>query len=454
MSGTARSRPSRGLALRGRGLARAATRIAVPLILWWLVALESFVLIAHLPPRVFHHDFSVFYCSAVALRNHLDPYTIDLVPIGRSFGMGIWPLIHTTDTPTALMLFQPLASIAPIAAYNVWLAFNVTVLVIAVILLVRPRRSGMGLSAAYAVAALALVYAPVTDNLLFSQRQGLILLLLVMAMGALEREREARAGLLLATAVAYRIFPIVMVGYFVTRRQWRPLWFMALGLALIGAVTVAVMGLPLCLDFTRGVHLAMTATSDPSDVAVRGFIIRSFVALFGDRPGWLVESLQRITILAAQVTILALAAGPSLRGPRPPRFDQRAWGLWAAATVIISPLAWFHYMVLLLIPFVAIAGAGLRGECSRRTLRAATASYLLAAVTIYVRQDLVSPQWWQGGVRYLAEGSSVALMLGFAAAYWFARDAVAQASTSEAPGPSARSRVSTMIMGAVRATGR
>jgi Glycosyltransferase family 87 len=57
---------------------------------------------------------------------------------------------------------------------------------------------------ALAIAALALLYAPITENFLFSQRQTLILLLLVLVMRALDRGREAAAGLLLGLAVAYR----------------------------------------------------------------------------------------------------------------------------------------------------------------------------------------------------------------------------------------------------------
>jgi hypothetical protein len=40
-----------------------------------------------------------------------------------------------------------------------------------------------------------------------------------------------------------------------------------------------------------------------------------------------------------------------------------------------------------------------------------------------MRVNVVSEIWWEPGLRYLAEGSSVALLLGFLAAYWFATDA-------------------------------
>jgi hypothetical protein len=146
--------------------------------------------------------------------------------------------------------------------------------------------------------------------------------------------------------------------------------------------------------------------------------------VFGNRFDSHIEMLQRITILCSQLTILALTVWAALRNPRQPVFDQRVYSMWVAATVVLSPLSWIHYMVLLLIPLVAIAGAAAHHQCSRRTFRDAVASYLLIAVTIHLRQSLVDADRWTHGVRYLAEGSAVALLLGFIAAWRFATDRI------------------------------
>jgi hypothetical protein len=375
--------------------------------------------------RTWHHDFSVFYTSAIAIRRNLDPYTIDLVPLGLSMRMTIWPLIHTTDTPTALLVFMPFSRLSPETAHSVWIALNFVALIAALIILIRPKYSGLDLRMALVVAAIALLYAPVTENLIFSQRQFLILLLLVLMMRSLEGGREASAGLLLAVAVAYRVFPVLIAGYFVMRRQWRPLIYSGLGLAIIGLVTVAGMGLPLCFNFLHGMQLAMTATSDPADVAIRGFVIRCFSYGFGDHLTSGIEIVQRVTITMAQLTILALAIIPTVRSMRTSSFDLRTFCLWVAATVVLSPLSWIHYMVLMLIPFVAIASAAVRDQCSRRAVYAAIVSYMMIAVSTHIRANLVSEIWWEGGVRYFAEGSSLALLTGFIATFWFANDAPA-----------------------------
>ena len=78
----------------------------------------------NLPARVYTHDFSVFYVSAIAFRHGLDPYTANLMPIGERLGMHIGSLIHSVDTPTALLFFIPFSLATPPVAYAIWIALN------------------------------------------------------------------------------------------------------------------------------------------------------------------------------------------------------------------------------------------------------------------------------------------------------------------------------------------
>ena len=98
-------------------LVRIITSAPALVMLWGLALAHTVILLAESGERTWHHDFSVFYTSAIALRQNLDPYTVNLVPLGNRLGMKIWPLIHTTDTPLALMLFMPFARMEPATAH-------------------------------------------------------------------------------------------------------------------------------------------------------------------------------------------------------------------------------------------------------------------------------------------------------------------------------------------------
>lgn len=408
-------------AISAQGLADTITRLPVLLALSGLAILHTATLM-DLPQRAYTHDFSVFYASAIALRHGLNPYTVNLAPIGRRLGFYIGALLHSTDTPTALLFFIPFSLATPPVAHAIWIDLSAAALVLALLLLIQPKYSGLDTRLAFAIAALALLYAPITENFLFSQRQTLILLLLVLVMRALDRGYEAAAGMFLGLAVAYRVFPLLIAGYFIIRSQWRPLIFMCLGFAIVVAVTVAVLGIPLCASYPTGMRFAMTASwHDPTDVALHGFLLRLF-SYTGLQTNSRLQVLQRITIASAQIVIVALAAWPTYQRRLRTGFDRRTYGLWVAAALVLSPLSWIHYMVLLLIPFVEIASSAQKHESSTRAIWAAIVSYVLIVPGRGLREVVVGPIWWAYGVKYLAEGSSVALLLGFLAAEWLATD--------------------------------
>lgn len=216
-------------AISAQGLADTITRLPVLLVLSGLAILHAATLM-DLPQRAYTHDFSVFYASAIAVRHGFNPYTVNLTPIGRRLGFYIGALLHSTDTPTALLFFIPFSLATPPVAHAIWIDLSAAALVRALIVLIQPKYSGLDTRMALAIAALALLYAPITENFLFSQRQTLILLLLVLVMRALDRGYEAAAGMFLGLAVAYRVFPLLIAGYFIIRSQWRPLMFYVLGI--------------------------------------------------------------------------------------------------------------------------------------------------------------------------------------------------------------------------------
>src|SRR5229473_708695 len=169
---------------------------------------------------------------------------------------------------------------------------------------------------------------------------------------------------------------------------------MSLGFAIVVAVTVAVLGIPLRASYPTGMRFAMTASwHDPTDVALHSFLLRLF-SYTGLQTNSRLQVLQRITVASAQIVIVALAAWPTYQRRQRTRFDQRTYGLWVAAAIVFSPLSWIHYMVLLLIPFVEIASSAQKHESSTRAIWAAIVSYVLIVPARGLREVVVGPMWW------------------------------------------------------------
>ncbi len=414
-------------ATAGQRLADVVMRPPLILALCGLALFRAVTFLA-LGRRAYRNDFDVFYSAATAYRHGLNPYTLDLIPIGQRLGFHLGALHHSTDTPTALLFFLPFSFPAVPSAYSLWITINLAAFAVALILLLAPRFSGLESRTALVIAALAILYAPTNEDFLFSQRQTVILLVLVLMMRALEKRREAAAGLLFSLAVAYRAFPILIAGYFVLRRQWRVLIYMGCGLTLVGAATVAMLGLPVCISYASGARFAATAFwYDPANVSLHGFLDRLFFYAVGPAPSWLLQILHFVTVASAETAILALAVWPTYQRRQRPGLDRPTYALWVASSIILSPLSWIHYMVLLLIPFAEIARAAEKHDCSSRAAWAAVASYLIISLASLLREPTVGASLWDQGVRYLAEGSTIALLLGFLAAVWLAMDTTGSA---------------------------
>jgi hypothetical protein len=90
--------------------------------------------------------------------------------------------------------------------------------------------------------------------------------------------------------------------------------------------------------------------------------------------------------------------------------------MWVVVSVILSPIAWVHYMVLFLIPFVQITLAAYRGSCSRSAVWAVVASYFLISLSIGLRE----PARHLGGDTLffiVAECAFISVLLAYFAAY-------------------------------------
>src|SRR4029077_4429320 len=218
----------------------AALRRPAIVALIWLAALSRFIrAFTSLPPLAHRLDFANYYNSALALRLGIDPYTTNLTAIGNRLGLDAGPHIHASETPTFLLCFEPLTRFPPATAFWVWTSLSLGALAIAIYLLL-VRRPGLDANTACLLGALILAFYPLGWNFFWAQSQVIVLALMVLAMRAMEVEREDAAGLLIALAGLLRAFPFLLLGYFVLWRRWRALKFAIAGTIAGACVTIAI----------------------------------------------------------------------------------------------------------------------------------------------------------------------------------------------------------------------
>ncbi len=424
--------PSGGIT--GAGLAATLTRPHMVVTIWLGVIFHSFALLHQLPSRPNHFDFSIYYASGLALREHIDPYTTDLNSIAPGLNLEIEPMHYATDPPTYLLAFEPLTLLPLRPAFWLWEALNLAALVASLVLLF--RGSGLGVWPTLAVAALALLYPPVGEHFFYGQNKIFVLLMLALMMRWMADGHDAPARLILGVAVLMRGFPLLLVGYLLLRRRWRAVAYTTLGIVIGALLTIAILGLPQTLSFSNGLRTVTMPRllAVPINVSLGAFVSRMYWYSFGGAPG-LSNFIRRLLVMAAQLGVLALTVKATVKSRDTVDLDWRAFSLWVVTAVLIAPTAWVHYLVLILIPFAFMSIAAGRGRANDRAIWMAVASFLLIAVSTGGRTAF-GPHPHGVLPVMIAECSFVSLAMAYVSAYWFAADETPVAKIGAPPASS------------------
>jgi hypothetical protein len=426
------SSESRRSAITGAGLAFGLTRQSILLFLCIGVLMHIGIAFAQAAARLRLWDFSHYYVSALATRTGLNPYTSDLRPLGRQLGLD--GIARATDTPFFLLCFAPLTWLRPATAYWIWFTINAVALAVAMSLIVRaaPRLDRRQL---ISLCAIVLLYPPLSNHIFFAQTQIIILLLLVTAMRSIEAKHDRTAGLALAVASLLKVFPLVMVGYLVMLRRWRALIWTVIGLTAGTAATLFAFGLERNVSFVAGTYLTRSAgfLARPANVALGSFISRMFWYAAGDvaMSRWL-DWTRTLSVATAELILVGLtifatlprSATASEESDRSGEHATRSFALWVVAATMLSPTAWIHYLVLLILPLMLIAAAGWNGMASPRALWLMAASYLVISLSMALSGSAHSALTDRPHLKTaIEECATLSLLLAYASTWCFATDA-------------------------------
>jgi hypothetical protein len=157
------------------------------------------------------------------------------------------------------------------------------------------------------------------------------------------------------------------------------------------------------------------------NTAPASFVWRVCLYLNGWHLGPAGDRFARALGYAALVSFMAFTLKATLKQGSGPDRDWRLFALWVITSIEVLPVSWLNYNTLLFVPFVLIASAAARNRVSERAVWAAISSYFLSLFAfggtffLYSRIPIVF-------VVLVGESKSVAVMVGYLSAYWFAVD--------------------------------
>lgn len=264
-------------------------------------------------------------------------------------------IAHNAHPPTSILLAMPFARLPYPAATLAWNLTSLILISASLALVVRDLAIRLPAWSILPALALALTCNPLRQTINQGQLNAVLLLLLTAAWSADRRDRQATAGMLVALAASIKLFPAFLIGYFLLRRRWRACAAFFITLACVTAMTGLVIGWNAYRSYATEVLPAVSRfQSDWPNASIHGL----WTKLLGAGANHFehhVEPLVSTPALAgaatlATIAIVLLAWAPAVWSARDTQTTDRAYALSLTVMLLVSPICWDHYFLLLLLP--------------------------------------------------------------------------------------------------------
>jgi len=310
------------------------------------------------PPEIYKKDFIQEYLMAKAILEGVNPYLPlpDLAGIWMSYA-DYNELKHPTPHPPFVgLLGLPFGYLSYEKASIAWLIFELICLLAVILLILRWWGKPAKAATMAILLLIALGWIPVIEDLWFGQLTICLLLLLVGAWLSLREEKNLLGGALLGGLIALKLMAGPIVIFLALRRKWSVVFSAGAVVVAANLLAAGVLGTNCVKYYYLEVCPLLASIYRSHDVNYSSWTIgERFFAEFGKN--FVAPPLFSSAYLAWLFTYL-IPAAVLLLGLRlalkVEHFDT-AFGLLVGVAILVSPIAWTHYLILISIPMMIIA---------------------------------------------------------------------------------------------------
>jgi hypothetical protein len=258
--------------------------------------------------------------------------------------------------PPCVLLALPLARLDYAVALYLWTALTVAALLTAAALVVHFE---LGTCRTWLWLPLLTMLAsnPFAQHMILGQLGAFLLLMIVGAVVADARERPVLAGLLVGTATALKLFPGLLLLYFLVHRRWRALAAALVGLGVWHGASIALFGVQTYRHFVVYAMPEVLLYRDWwANYSITGTWYKLFAPTSGQStPLWFDPTTAKFGAGITTGLVVILAAYVIDRARRAGATRQAGLAVLVTAMVMTTPIAWDHYFLFLLWPLFRLA---------------------------------------------------------------------------------------------------
>jgi len=353
------------------------------------------------PEFVYRKDIIQEYLMTRAVLAGVDPY----LPCPELAKLFIGPLpnnivLHPNPHPPPMaLLCLPLGWLTYPQAAVVWFLLEIFCLLAACYWLVRwfsnsPKRSRLWLTGIFALVLLA--WGPFMADLANGQIMIPLLFLLVGSWQAISRGQNFRGGILLGSAVALKLIAWPLGVFLALKRNWAAALSALLVLGLANFFAGMLMGFDKLAKYYLEIgpmvsqfHRSHGGNFSGWSIGARLFSrTGSEILVFIEAPP-LVYSPEMAQLFSFLLPSALLVLGMYLAWRR--RDFNLAWGMLICVSILISPVAWAHYLTLAVLPAVVVG----RYLSAREWPVFETHAALVVGLALFVSVFCLSPELYR-----------------------------------------------------------
>lgn len=347
------------MAERLRGRATAAVLLLLAAAALWVKGADT--LAAFRAPRTLadfcERDLSQDWLSARALLNGRSAYAplrdIAEAEFGRDEADKLRALLpYNAHPPTSVLLVIPFALLGYTAAWVAWTVVTCASVLLSLVAVSRRLTGRYVTWKLLPVSALVATSHPFHETIFHGQFNGLLLLVLTLAWSGFVANRGRLAGVLIGVATSVKLFPGLAFAATAAHRRFRDT---LIGLACAAAlllVAVVVIGPGDCRRYVG--ELAPAIQADHGAAWGNQSLPGLWHKLFNPAqtkfvPAYPSRAVERAFTVASAAAVLLLIVAVARVRPAPDRLPG-TFCVAVAGAVLLSPVAWNHYFLLLVLP--------------------------------------------------------------------------------------------------------
>jgi len=317
------------------------------------------------PENITRKDFLAEYLAAKAVLEGVNPYQ-PLPALNERFQTGATRVFPhpTPHTPSLAIFSLPFAFLSYARAASIWLLVEILCLSASIFILLRGFNVAVNPFLALLVIWATLGWAHVWEGLVLGQLNTVLLFLIAGAWSNLRNGRQGAGGALLGAAIALKLifWPLALLLVFL--RRWLSAIMALAVFAVTNLIAATAMGWRVVASYyidvgpsTAALYRAYAQNLSLWSIGWRVFSGTGSPALTGVKAPPIFFSLRLAVITSLLLTGAAITLGlaASIEAGRHGKADgvvnfDFAYGMMICVCLLVSPLTWPHYLVLLALP--------------------------------------------------------------------------------------------------------